>query len=31
MPLYDYLCLDCAEVSELLVTGSDEKPVCGAC
>ena len=31
MPLYDYLCLDCAEVSELLVTGSDEEPVCSAC
>ena len=31
MPLYDYLCLDCAEVSELLVTGSDEEPVCNAC
>lgn len=31
MPLYDYLCLDCAEVSELLVAGSVEKPVCRAC
>jgi putative FmdB family regulatory protein len=31
MPLYDYLCLDCAEISELLVTGSNEKPVCCAC
>jgi len=31
MPLYDYLCLDCAAISELLVTGSNEKPVCSAC
>jgi len=31
VPLYDYLCLDCAQVSELLVTGSNEKPACAAC
>jgi putative FmdB family regulatory protein len=31
MPLYDYLCLDCARISELLVTGSEDQPVCRSC
>lgn len=31
MPLYDYLCLDCTKISELLVTGADETPACPSC
>jgi putative FmdB family regulatory protein len=31
MPLFDYLCLDCGRVSELLVFGSAENPVCRVC
>jgi putative FmdB family regulatory protein len=31
MPLFDYLCLDCTEISEVLVTGENEKPVCRSC
>ncbi|ADK85969.1 regulatory protein, FmdB family [Desulfarculus baarsii DSM 2075] len=30
MPLYDYLCQDCGQASEMLVFG-DEKVVCPAC
>jgi len=31
MPLFDYQCLECGEVSEVLVAGSGEKPQCPAC
>ena len=31
MPLYDYLCMDCGEVCEILVTSSDASPECTAC
>ena len=31
MPLYDYLCMDCGEVCEILVTSSDVSLECAAC
>ena len=31
MPLYDYLCMDCGEVSEILVTGADNMVSCSYC
>ncbi|MBW2260267.1 MAG: zinc ribbon domain-containing protein [Deltaproteobacteria bacterium] len=31
MPLFDYLCLECGESSEVLVTGSEEKAQCRFC
>ncbi len=31
MPIYDYLCMDCGEVCEMLVTSSDASPECTAC
>ena len=31
MPLYDYLCLDCKRLSEVLVTTSTEEPQCSDC
>lgn len=31
MPIYDYLCKDCGNVSEILMTGSQEKPECPEC
>ena len=31
MPLFDYLCLDCGERSEILITSADEQPQCRAC
>lgn len=31
MPLFDFLCIDCGEVSEILMTGSDMTPACAAC
>ena len=31
MPLFDFLCLDCGETSEILVSGGDPSPLCGAC
>ena len=31
MPLFDYLCLDCGERSEILITNTDEQPKCRAC
>lgn len=30
MPLFEYICKDCSEISELLVTGS-RNPVCPNC
>ena len=31
MPLFDYLCLDCGEISEILVTASEDQPQCRSC
>ncbi|MBU2497636.1 MAG: zinc ribbon domain-containing protein [Proteobacteria bacterium] len=31
MPLYDYLCLDCGKVSEVLLSASGEQSKCRAC
>jgi putative FmdB family regulatory protein len=31
MPLFEFLCLDCGKTSEVLVTTSDDGPVCGDC
>jgi putative FmdB family regulatory protein len=31
MPLYDYLCLDCQKLSEILVTTATEEPQCSQC
>lgn len=31
MPLFDFLCLDCGRVSEVLLIGSSEKPGCPEC
>lgn len=31
MPLFDYLCLDCGEISEILVSSSDEDIACKSC
>ena len=31
MPLFDFLCLDCGRVSEVLLIGSGEEPLCPAC
>ena len=31
MPLYDHLCLDCGETTELLVIAEDDEVRCGAC
>jgi putative FmdB family regulatory protein len=31
MPLFDFLCLDCGRVSEMLLIGSSEEPGCPAC
>ena len=31
MPLYEYLCLDCGQQSELLITGSSDEPRCRSC
>ena len=31
MPLFEYVCLDCGERSEVLVTSSGEQPQCRAC
>jgi len=31
MPLFDYLCLDCGKLSEILVTTSRNQPQCQAC
>ena len=31
MPIFDFLCLDCGETSELLIAGSGETPRCKTC
>jgi putative FmdB family regulatory protein len=31
MPLYDFLCLDCGQVTETLLTGSGDVPACQGC
>jgi putative FmdB family regulatory protein len=31
MPLYDYLCLECRNTTEILLTRSDEEPWCHVC
>jgi len=31
MPLFDYICIDCENLSEILVTGSEDQPQCQAC
>jgi putative FmdB family regulatory protein len=31
MPLFDFLCLDCGRVSEMLLIGSSEEPGCLEC
>ena len=31
MPLFDYLCMDCGETSEVLVQGTERPPACIKC
>jgi len=31
MPIFEYLCLDCGETSEILLVGSGDSPRCSAC
>ena len=31
MPLFDYLCLECGKLSEVLVVSSSEAAQCGSC
>ena len=31
MPLYDYLCLDCGKLNEILITSSEDQPQCLDC
>jgi putative FmdB family regulatory protein len=31
MPLFDYLCIDCGKLSEILVTASDDSAQCQSC
>lgn len=31
MPLFDFVCMQCGQVSEFLVTSSMEQPTCRAC
>ena len=31
MPLFDFLCLDCGETSEVLLVSSDDHAKCGGC
>ena len=31
MPLYEYQCGDCGQVTEVLMVGSDDLPECSAC
>ena len=31
MPLFEYLCLDCGKLNEILIIASDDKQQCQAC
>ena len=31
MPLFDYLCVECGKMNEVLVTSSDDQPQCEGC
>ena len=31
MPLFDYMCLECGELSEVLVSGEGDSPRCRTC
>lgn len=31
MPLYDFLCLDCGQISEILISGERQTPACSKC
>ena len=31
MPIFEFACLDCGKVNEILITGSEEQPHCKAC
>ena len=31
MPLYDFVCLECGELNELLISRSDDQPQCEKC
>ena len=31
MPLFEYLCLDCGELSKILIIASSDKPQCQGC
>jgi putative FmdB family regulatory protein len=31
MPLFDYLCIDCGKLSEILISGSANQPKCDYC
>jgi len=31
MPIYDYLCADCGETSEVFITHSSDHPECESC
>ena len=31
MPIFDYLCIDCGEQSEIIVTSSSDRPACRNC
>jgi putative FmdB family regulatory protein len=31
MPLFEYLCLDCGKVTEVLILNSDDEPRCQSC
>lgn len=31
MPLFDYLCLDCNAVTEVLIAGAEDQPQCRSC
>ena len=31
MPLFEYLCLDCGQISEVLISSPSDQPQCRAC
>jgi len=31
MPLFEFLCLDCGQTTEILIAASDDRPQCGRC